>query len=120
MLCLLVVPFLLSSKSCFSHWGTAFFEEFTLFGGVLACLLSLKSCSACCVICFLASSKICFTCGVVWLVGLLGLWGCLACGVAWLVGLLGLWGCLACGVAWLVGLLALLGGGLLSLAFQFL
>ena len=53
--------------------GTAFFEEFTLFGGVLACLLSSKSCSACCVICFLASSKVCFTCGVAWLVGLLGL-----------------------------------------------
>ena len=84
MLCLLVVLFfflrrvalvvgvLLSLKSCFSCWGTAFFKEFTLFGGV-ACLFSLKSCSACCVICFLASSKVCFTCGVAWLVGLLGL-----------------------------------------------
>ena len=72
MLCLLVVLFfflrrvalvigvLLSSKSCFVWWG--------------ACLFSLKSCSACCVICFLASSKVCFTCGV-----------CLACGVAWFV-----------------------------------
>ena len=51
MLCLLVVLFfflqrvalvvgvLLSSKSCFSCWGTAFFEEFILFGGVLACFL---------------------------------------------------------------------------------
>ena len=85
MLCLLVVLFfflrrvalivgvLLSSKSCFSCWGTTFFEEFTLFGGVLACLLALKSCSEYCVICFLASSKVCFTCGVAWLVGLLGL-----------------------------------------------
>ena len=48
MLCLLVVFFLflrrvalvagvlLSSKSCFSCWGTAFFKEFTLFGVVLA------------------------------------------------------------------------------------
>ena len=60
----LVIGVLLSSKSCFSCWGTAFFEEFTLFGGVLACLLSLKNFSACCVICFLASSKVCFTCGV--------------------------------------------------------
>ena len=38
MLCLLVV-LLLSLKSCFSRWGTAFFEEFTLFVGVLACFL---------------------------------------------------------------------------------
>ena len=91
MLCLLVVLFfflrrvalvvgvLLSSKSCLSCWGTAFFEEFTLFGGVLACLLSSKSCSACCVICFWLLQRFAL------LVGLLGLWGCLACGVAWLV-----------------------------------
>ena len=73
MLCLLVV-LLLSLKSCFSRWGTAFFEEFSLFVGVLACF----------------SSKSCFTC-CVFFEGLLCLWGCLACGVAWLVGLLGLW-----------------------------
>ena len=65
--------FLLSSKSCFSHWGTAFFEEFTLFGGVLACLLSSKSCSACCIICFWLLRRFAL------LVGLLDLWGCLAC-----------------------------------------
>ena len=47
----LVVGVLLSSKSCFSCWGTAFFEEFTLFGGVLACFLRR----------------------VAWLLGLLGL-----------------------------------------------
>ena len=35
----LVVGVLLSSKSCFSCWGNAFFEEFTLFVGVLACFL---------------------------------------------------------------------------------
>ena len=35
----LVIGVLLSSKSCFSCWGTAFFKEFILFGGVLACFL---------------------------------------------------------------------------------
>ena len=44
-----------------------FFEEFALFVGVLACLLSSKSCSACCVICFWLLQR--FTL----LVGLLGL-----------------------------------------------
>ena len=89
----LVVGVLLSSKSCFSCWGTAFFEEFTLFGGVLACLLSFFE-ELLCMLCYLllASSKFCFTCGVAGLVRLL----------------------------WLVGLLGLLRGGLLSLAFQFL
>ena len=48
----LVAGVLLSSKSCFSCWGTAFFEEFTLVAGVLVCLLSSKTCSACCIICF--------------------------------------------------------------------
>ena len=38
MLCPLVV-LLLSSKSYFSRWGTAFFEEFSLFVGVLVCFL---------------------------------------------------------------------------------
>ena len=56
MLCLLVV-LLLSSKSCFSHWGTAFFEELLY----MLCYL------------LLASSKVYFVCGVAWLVGLLGL-----------------------------------------------
>ena len=69
----LVVGVLFSLKSCFSCWGTVFFEEFTLFGGVLACLLSSKSCSACCVICFWLLGRFAL------LVGLLGLWGCLAC-----------------------------------------
>ena len=66
MLCLLVV-LLLSSKSYFSRWGTAFFEEFSLVVGVLACLLSSKSCSAYCAICFWPLRR--FTL----LVGLLGL-----------------------------------------------
>ena len=35
----LIVGVLLSLKSCFSCWGTAFFEEFSLFVGVLACFL---------------------------------------------------------------------------------
>ena len=48
---------LLSSKSCFSRWGTAFFEEFSLFVGVLVCFLR----------------RVYFVCGVAWLVGLLGL-----------------------------------------------
>ena len=56
MLCLLVV-LLLSSKSCFSRWGTAFFEELLY----MLCYL------------LLASSKVYFVCGVAWLVGLLGL-----------------------------------------------
>ena len=34
-----VGAFLFSLKSCFSCWGTAFFEEFPLLGGVLACFL---------------------------------------------------------------------------------
>ena len=117
----LIVGVLLSSKSllwllgyCFLRrvyfgcWGTAFFEEFTLFVGVLACLLSLK--------------------GLLWLLGYCFLRrvslfvGVLAC-------LLSLKSCSACCVicfwplrrfALLVGLLGLLRGGLLSLAFQFL
>ena len=70
----LVVGVLLSSKSCFSCWGTAFFKEFTLFGGVLACLLSFFE-ELLCMLCYLllASSKVFFTCGVAWLVRLLGL-----------------------------------------------
>ena len=73
MLCLLVVLFfLLSSKSCFSCWGTAFFEEFTLFVGVLACFLRRVALHA------VLSAFAFFE-------GLLYLWGCLACGVAWLV-----------------------------------
>ena len=56
MLCLLVV-LLLSSKSCFSRWSTAFFEELLY----MLCYL------------LLASSKVYFVCGVAWLVGLLGL-----------------------------------------------
>ena len=73
MLCLLVV-LLLSSKSCFSRWGTAFFEEFSLFVGVLVCFLRRVALHA------VSSSKDYFVCGVAWLVGLLGLWRCLACG----------------------------------------
>ena len=71
--------FLLSSKSCFSCWGTAlvvggtaFFEEFTLFGGVLACFLRRVALHA------VLSAFGFFE-------GLLYLRGCLACGVAWLV-----------------------------------
>ena len=67
MLCLLVV-LLLSSKSCFSRWGTAFFEEFSLFVGVLVCFLRRVALHA------VSSSKDYFVCGVAWLVGLLGLW----------------------------------------------
>ena len=102
MLCLLVVLLLssksfslfvgavfLSSKSCFSCWGTAFFEEFSLFVGVLSCFLRRVALHA-------------VLTAFGFFEGLLCLWGRLACGVAWLVGLLGLWGCLACGVAWLV------------------
>ena len=74
MLCLLVV-FLLSSKSYFSPWGTAFLRRVALVAGVL---LSSKSllCLLGCLLAFfeelfymlcyllLASSKVYFTCGV--------------------------------------------------------
>ena len=83
MLCLLVV-LLLSSKSCFSRWGTAFFKEFSLFVGVPVCFLRRVALHA-------VLSALGFFEGLPLFVGLLGLWGCLACGVAWLVGLLGLW-----------------------------
>ena len=76
MLCLLVV-LLLSSKSYFSHWGTAFLRRVALVVGVLlssksllcllGCLLSSKSCSVCCVICFWLLQRFAL------LVGLLGL-----------------------------------------------
>ena len=89
MLCLLMV-LLLFSKSCFSRWGTAFFEEFCLFVGVLLCFLRRVSLHA-----------------------VLSAFG-------FFEGLLCLWGRLACGVAWLVGLLDLWRGDLLSLTFQFL
>ena len=74
--------FLLSLKSCFSHWGTAFFEEITLLAGVLLSSKSLLCLLGCLLVFFLrrvalhavlSSSKVCFTCGVAWLVGLLGL-----------------------------------------------
>ena len=68
----MVIVVLLSSKSCFSCWGTAFFEGFTLFVGVLACFLRRVPLHAV-LSAFLASSKVYFTCGVAWLVGLLGL-----------------------------------------------
>ena len=71
MLCLLVV-LLLSSKSCFSRWGTAFFKEFSLCVGVLVCFLQRVALHA-------VSSALGF------FKGLLCLWGHLACGVAWLV-----------------------------------
>ena len=71
LLCPLVV-LLLSSKSCFSHWGIAFFEEFSLFVGVLACFL--RRVALCYAICLWLLQR--FTL----FVGLLGLWGCLACG----------------------------------------
>ena len=74
----LLVMLLLSSKSCFSRWGTAFFEEFSLFVGVLVCFLRRVALPA--VLSVLGFFE-----------GLLCLWGRLACGVAWLVGLLGLW-----------------------------
>ena len=66
MLCLLVV-FLLSSKSCFSRWGTAFFEEFSLLVGVFTCFLRRVALHA--VLSALGFFE-----------GLLCLWGCLACG----------------------------------------
>ena len=68
MLCLLVF---LSSKSCFSCWGTVFFEELLC---LLGCLLAFFE-ELLCMLCYLllASSKVYFTHGVVWLVGLLGL-----------------------------------------------
>ena len=53
----MVVGVLLSSKSYFSRWGTAFFKELLY----MLCYL------------LLASSKVYFICGVAWLVGLLGL-----------------------------------------------
>ena len=64
--------FLLSSKSCFSCWGTAFFEEFTLFGGVLACFLRRVALHT-------VLSAFWLLRRFALLVGLLGLWGCLAC-----------------------------------------
>ena len=53
---------LLSSKSCFSRWGTAFFEEFSLFVEVLVCFLRRVALYA------VSSSKDYFVCGVAWLV----------------------------------------------------
>ena len=70
MLCLLVV-LLLSSKSRFSRWGTAFFIEFSLFVGVLVCFLRELLYAMLSVLGFFE--------------GLLCLWGRLTCGVAWLV-----------------------------------
>ena len=64
--------FLLSSKSCFSCWDTAFFEEFTLFGGVLVCFLQRVALHA-------VLSAFWLLRRFALLVGLLGLWGCLAC-----------------------------------------
>ena len=66
LLCLLVV-LLLSLKSCFSRWGTAFFEEFSLFVGVLFCFLQRVALHA-----VLTAFD--------FFEGLLCLWGHLACG----------------------------------------
>ena len=66
------VGVLFSSKSCFSHSGTAFFEEFTLFDGVLACFLRRVALHA-------VLSAFWLLRRFALLVGLLGLWGCLAC-----------------------------------------
>ena len=82
MLCLLVV-FLSSSKSYFSCWAIVFFDEFTSFVGCFLAFFEELLYMLCYLL--LPSSKVYFVCGVAWLVGLLGLWGCLACGVAWLV-----------------------------------
>ena len=71
LLCLLVL-LLLSSKSCFSRWGTAFFEEFSLFVGVLVCFL--RRVALCYAICSSLLQRFYFVCGVAWLVGLLSLW----------------------------------------------
>ena len=62
----LIVGVLLSLKSCFSCWGTAFFKELLCLVG---CLLAFFE-ELLCVLCylFLASSKVYFTCGVAWLV----------------------------------------------------
>ena len=84
MLCLLVV-LLLSLKSYFSRWGTAFLRRVALVVGVLLSSKSLLRLLGCLLaffeellymLCYLllASSKVYFTCGVIWLVGLLGLW----------------------------------------------
>ena len=73
VLCLLVVLFFFLRRVALVVGVLLFFEEFTLLAGVLACLLSSKNCSACCVICF------------DFFEGLLYLWGHLACGVVWLV-----------------------------------
>ena len=70
MLCLLVV-LLLSSKSHFSHWSTAFFEEFS-------CLLG-------CLFAFFEELLYAMLSALGFFEGLLCLWGCLTCGVAWLV-----------------------------------
>ena len=71
MLCLLVL-LLLSSKSCFSRWGTAFFEEFSLFVRVLVCFLRRVALHA--VLSALGFFEDLLVCGVAWLVGLFGLW----------------------------------------------
>ena len=63
-----------SSKSYFSCWGTAFLRRvyFVCWG---ACLFSFFEELLCMLYyLFLASSKVWFSCGVAWLVGLLGLW----------------------------------------------
>ena len=67
MLCLLGGAFFLLRRVTLVIGVLLFFEEFTLFFGVLACLLSSKSCSACCVICFWLLRRFAL------LVGLLGL-----------------------------------------------
>ena len=55
----------------FVCWGTAFFEEFTLFAGCSLAFFKELLCMLFYLL--LASSKVYFTCGVAWLVGLLGL-----------------------------------------------
>ena len=72
MLCLLVV---LSSffEELLLSLGYFFSSKSLLCLLLLVCLLSSKSCSACCVIYFWLLRRFYFTCGVAWLVGLLGL-----------------------------------------------
>ena len=79
MLCLLVV-LLLSSKSYFSRWGTAFLRRVALVAEVLLSLKSLLCLLGCLLACFLrrvALHAVLSAFG--FFEGLLYLWGCLAC-----------------------------------------
>ena len=69
---------LLFTNAVSSGGASSFFEEFSLFVGVLVCFLRRVALDA--VLSALGFFEDLLVCGVAWLVGLLGLWHCLACG----------------------------------------